>query len=56
MNHRLHRLTFRAAVAFTASLAIAVSTGWVLAAAGEAVAFVPNELGRAMLYNERITR
>ena len=26
MNHRLHRLTFRAAVAFTASLAIA-STG-----------------------------
>ena len=31
-------------------------TGWVLAAAGEAIAFVPNALGRALLYNERITR
>jgi len=40
----------------TVVVATAVSTGWVLAAAGEAVAFVPNELGRAMLYNERITR
>jgi len=37
-------------------VATAVSTGWVLAAAGEAIAFVPNELGRALLYNERITR
>jgi hypothetical protein len=33
-----------------------LSTGWVLSAAGEAIAFVPNEIGRALLYNERITR
>ena len=24
--------------------------------AGEAIAFIPNEIGRALLYNERITR
>ena len=34
----------------------ALSTGWVLSAAGEAIAFIPNEIGRALLYNERITR
>ncbi len=33
-----------------------LSAGWVLSAAGEAIAFVPNEIGRALLYNERITR
>jgi hypothetical protein len=32
-----------------------VSTGVVLSAAGEAVAFVPNALGRALLHNERLT-
>jgi hypothetical protein len=40
----------------TAIVCTALSTGWVLSAAGEAIAFVPNELGRALLYNERITR
>ena len=40
----------------TVVVATAVSTGWVLAAAGEAIAFVPNELGRALLYHGRITR
>jgi hypothetical protein len=34
----------------------AVSTGWVLSAASEAVAFIPNEIGAALLYNERVTR
>ncbi|NUZ04310.1 hypothetical protein [Piscinibacter koreensis] len=34
----------------------AVSTGWVLSAASEAVAFVPNEIGSALLYDERVTR
>jgi len=34
----------------------ALGTGWVLSAAGEAIAFVPNEIGRGLLYNERITR
>ncbi len=40
----------------TVVVATALSTGWVLSAAGQAIAFVPNEIGRALLYNERITR
>lgn len=34
----------------------AVSTGWVLSTASRAIAFVPNEIGQALLYNERVTR
>lgn len=34
----------------------AMSAGWVLSSAGRAIAFIPNELGRALLHNERITR
>ena len=26
------------------------------AAAGKAIAFIPNEVGKALLYNERVTR
>jgi hypothetical protein len=33
----------------------ALSAGWVLSAAGQAIAFIPNEIGRALLHNERIT-
>ena len=40
----------------TALVVTAVSTGWVLSAASQAIAFVPNEIGAALLYNERITR
>jgi hypothetical protein len=40
----------------TVVVCTALSTGWVLSAAGEAIAFMPNEIGRALLYNERITR
>lgn len=40
----------------TLIVATTISTGCVLSAAGEAIAFIPNELGRALLYNERITR
>jgi hypothetical protein len=40
----------------TAVVATALSTGWVLSAAGEAIAFIPNELGAALLYNERLSR
>jgi hypothetical protein len=40
----------------TAVMVTAVSAGWVLSAAGEAIAFIPNELGGALLYNERISR
>jgi len=32
-----------------------IGTGVVLSAAGEAIAFLPNALGRALLHNERIT-
>ena len=40
----------------TAVLVTAVSTGWVLSAAGQALAFIPNEVGAALLHNERLTR
>lgn len=33
-----------------------VAAGCVLSAAGEAVAFIPNEIGRALIHDERITR
>ncbi len=33
-----------------------VATGWVLSAAGAAIAFIPNEIGRALLHDERVTR
>ena len=56
-------VTLRAAAAGGASVvsgtvvvATAFSAGWVLSAAGKAIAFIPNELGKALLYNERITR
>ena len=32
-----------------------VGSGVLLSAAGEAIAFIPNALGRALLYNERLT-
>jgi hypothetical protein len=34
----------------------AISAGWVLSAAGQAIAFIPNQIGTALLYNERVTR
>jgi hypothetical protein len=40
----------------TAVLVTAMSTGWVLSAAGHAIAFIPNEIGSALLHNERVTR
>lgn len=40
----------------TAVLVTAISAGWVLSAAGQAIAFIPNEIGAALLYNERVTR
>lgn len=43
-------------IAGTVVLATAISTGWVLSAAGKAIAFIPNEVGRALLHNERVTR
>ena len=43
-------------VAGTAVAVTAISAGWVLSAAGQAIAFIPNEIGKALLYNERVTR
>ena len=40
----------------TAIAVTAISTGWVLSTAGQAIAFVPNEIGKALLHNERVTR
>jgi hypothetical protein len=40
----------------TAVLVTAVSTGWVLSAASQVIAFVPNEIGAALLHNEKVTR
>ncbi|MFT5533044.1 MAG: hypothetical protein ACI8WM_001432 [Burkholderiaceae bacterium] len=34
----------------------AISTGYVLSAVGNAIAFIPNEIGAALLYNEKVTR
>jgi len=39
-----------------AILVTAVSTGWVLSAAGQAIAFIPNQIGASLLHNERLTR
>jgi hypothetical protein len=40
----------------TAVVVTAFSAGWVLSAAGKAVAYIPNEVGTALLHNERLTR
>ena len=47
-----------AGVSMVAGMAVVVSVvaaGVVLSAAGEAIAFIPNALGRALLHNERLT-
>ena len=40
----------------TAVVVTAFSAGWVLSAAGRAIVYIPNEIGAALLYNERVTR
>ena len=40
----------------TAVLATAFSAGWVLSVAGQAIAYIPNQIGKALLYYERLTR
>ena len=42
-------------VAGAAVLVSVVATGVVLSAAGEVLAFIPNETGRALLHNERLS-
>ena len=43
-------------LAGTAVVAVVSTAGWGLSAAGQAIAFIPNEIGKALLYNERVTR
>lgn len=39
----------------TALTATAIASGWVLSTAGQVVAFIPNEVGRALLHHERVS-
>jgi hypothetical protein len=51
------KLAGQASVAVgTAVTVTAMSAGWVLSAAGQAIACIPNEVGASLLYNERVTR
>lgn len=43
-------------VAGTVVVVSVIGTGVVLSAAGEAIAFIPNALGQALLHNERLTQ
>jgi hypothetical protein len=40
----------------TAVVVSVIGAGTVLSAAGEVIAFIPNEIGKALLHNERVTR
>lgn len=51
-----HAVGASLAAAGTAVLVTALSSGWLLSAAGQAIAFVPNQIGASLLYNERVTR
>ena len=55
----------RMSVRFAGNVAVAAGTvcavtviasGTVLSDAGRAIAFIPNDIGQALLYNERVTR
>lgn len=46
-------------IVVSAGTAVAVSviaSGTVLSVAGEVIAFIPNEIGKALLYNEQVSR
>jgi hypothetical protein len=46
-------------VVVSTGAAVAVSVigaGTVLSVAGEVIAFIPNEIGKALLHNEQVTR
>lgn len=55
----------RMSVRFAGNVAVAsgtvcvltvIASGTVISAAGQAIAFIPNEVGKGLLYNERVTR
>ena len=43
-------------VAGASVVTVACSAGWVLSVAGRAIAFIPNQIGKALFYNERVSR
>jgi len=45
-----------AVAAGTVIVVTAVATGMVLSTAGHVIAFVPNEIGRTLSYNQRVSR
>jgi hypothetical protein len=45
-----------AVVAGASVMMVACSTGHILASGGRAVGFIPNDRGRVMFHNERVTR
>jgi hypothetical protein len=50
-------LSGRASVAVGTAVTVSTfSAGWVLSSAGRALAFIPNEVGLALMHNERIVR
>lgn len=51
------KLAGKASVAVGTSVVVtAVTAGQVLSVAGQVIAFIPNEIGAALLHNERVTR
>ena len=51
------KLAGKASVAVGTSIACtAMAAGYLLSVAGQAVVFIPNEVGASMLYNERVTQ
>ncbi len=48
-------VTGASVVVGTAVTVIVMGTGVVLSAAGEAIAFIPNEIGASLMHNERVT-
>lgn len=49
-------VTGASVVAGTVATVSVIAAGVVLSAAGEVIAFIPNAVGRALLYNERVTQ
>lgn len=48
-------ITNAAVSAGTAVVVSAIASGYVISAAGEAIAFIPNAVGASLLHNERVT-
>ena len=51
-----HAAAASAVVVGTAVVVTATATGLVLSAAGRVIAFIPNEIGRSLSYNQRVSQ